>query len=68
DPKKPLQTFLKTTRFDYATVPNQGEYMDKQLKVSAYPWHFMINKQGLLVKSVSEAGDVETLLERELKK
>ncbi len=68
DPKKPLQAFLKKTQFDYATVPNQEKYMDEQLKVSAYPWHFLINKQGLLVKAVGEATDVEMLLERELKK
>lgn len=68
DPKKPLQAFLEKTQFDYATVPNQEKYMDDHLKVSAYPWHFLINKQGLLVKSVAEAADVEMLLERELKK
>lgn len=68
DLKKPLQEFLKKTKFDYATVPNQENYMQKQLKVPSYPYHFLINKQGLLVKSVSEAADIEVLLERELKK
>lgn len=68
DPKKPLQEFLKKTAFDYATVPNQAKYMSDDLKVSAYPWHFLINKQGLLVKSVGEAATIEMLLERELKK
>jgi len=68
DPKKPLQTFLKKTQFDYATVPNQEIYMNKQLKVPSYPHHFLINRQGLLVKAVSEATDIEMLLERELKK
>lgn len=68
DQKKPLQDFLKTTQFDYVTIPDQGEYMNKQLKVPAYPWHFIINKQGLLIKAVGEATDVEMLLERELKK
>ena len=68
DPKRPLQDFLKTTQFDYVTVPNQEKYMSEQLKVPAYPYHFIINKQGLLVKAVGEAGEVEILLERELKK
>ncbi len=68
DPKKPLQAFLKTTQFDYGTVPNQEKYMDKGLKVPAYPYHFLINKEGLMVKSVGEATDIEMLLERELKK
>lgn len=68
DSKKPLQSFLEKTQFDYATIPNQEKYMDEQLKVPAYPHHFLINKRGLLVKSVAEATDVELLLERELKK
>ncbi|MEJ5996214.1 TlpA disulfide reductase family protein [Pedobacter sp. Du54] len=68
DPKKSLQTFLKKTQFDYAAVPNQDKYMDEELKVAAYPWHFLINKQGLLVKAVGLAEDVEMLLDRELKK
>lgn len=68
DRKKPLQDFLEKTKFDYATIPNQTEYMSKQLKVPAYPYHFLINKEGLLVKSVGDATDVEMLLERELKK
>ncbi len=68
DPKKPLQEFLKKTKFDYATVPNQDKYMAEQLKVPAYPHHFLINKQGLMVKAVGLASDVEMLLERELKK
>jgi peroxiredoxin len=68
DPKKPLQTFLKKTQFDYATIPDQEKYMRDQLKVSAYPYHSLINKEGLLVKAVGEASDIEMLLERELRK
>ncbi len=68
DPKQPLQSFLAKTKFDYATIPNQTAFMANQLKVTAYPHHFLINKQGLLVKSVPEAGDIEMILERELKK
>lgn len=68
DPKKPLQAFLKKTQFDYSTIPNQEKYMAEQLKVPAYPQHFLINKQGLLVKSVAEAAEIEMLLERELEK
>lgn len=68
DGKKPLQGFLEKTQFDYATIPNQTKYMAEQLKVPAYPHHFLIDKQGLLVKSVDDAVDIEILLERELKK
>ncbi|HTM98707.1 MAG TPA: TlpA disulfide reductase family protein [Pedobacter sp.] len=68
DSKKPLQTFLKKTQFDYTTVPDQDKYMSDQLKVSSYPHHFLINKEGLMVKAVGDATAIEMLLERELLK
>lgn len=49
DSKKELQQFLTKITFDYATVPNQGKYMSDKLNVTAYPTHFLINKDGILV-------------------
>lgn len=68
DKKAPLQKFLNKTKFDYATVPLQGDYMTNQLKVWAYPFHFLIGKDGKMIKAVSEAQDIAMLLARELKK
>lgn len=68
DESGPLQAFLKKTKFDYLTIPRQTKYMEEGLKVRTYPTHFIINKQGIMVKAVSEAHDIETLLARELAK
>lgn len=50
DSKEKLQKFLTTTKFDYATVPDQASYMADKLKVSVYPTHFLIDKEGVLVR------------------
>ena len=50
DGKQPLQKFLSTTKFDYATVPDQTDYMEDKLKVSVYPTHFLVDKNGILVR------------------
>jgi len=68
DTKKELQTFLSTTKFDYATVPNQGKYMSDKLHVSGYPTHFIINKKGELVRMLPDVAQVEEAIEKELAK
>ncbi len=50
DGKQPLKKFLTTTKFDYSTVPDQTNYMADKLKVSVYPTHFLIDKEGVLVR------------------
>ncbi|MEE1944917.1 TlpA disulfide reductase family protein [Pedobacter sp. KR3-3] len=68
DAKAELQAFLAKTKFDYATVPNQEHYMAEKLMVNAYPTHFLIDKNGLLVNVVSEEVAIASLLEREVAK
>lgn len=63
DPKLPLQKFLLKHQFDYATVPNQERYMTEKLKVNSYPTHFMIGKDGKLLKVLPDAGDVANALD-----
>lgn len=62
DGKKELQKFLSATKFDYATVPGQAGYMADQLKVSAYPTHFLINKEGILVRVLPDEVQVAEAL------
>lgn len=64
DDKKPLQEFLTKTKFEYATVPNQEKYMTEKLKVNAYPTHFLINKNGILVKTVDTETEISEVLEQ----
>lgn len=68
DSKPELQAFLAKTQFDYATVPNQEGYMNNKLLVNAYPTHFLINKEGVLVNVVSDEASIASLLDREADK
>jgi peroxiredoxin len=68
DQAVPLKQFLTTTKFDYVTIPDQKNYMEKDLHIQMYPTHFIINKKGILVKVVDEEKVMEVYLEKELKK
>lgn len=64
DDKKPLQEFLTKTKFEYATVPSQDKYMTEKLKVAAYPTHFLMDKNGILVKTVNTETAISEVLEQ----
>lgn len=64
DDKKPLQEFLGKTKFDYAVVPNQDKYMTEKLKVRSYPTHFLIDKNGILIKTVQDGEEAAEILEK----
>jgi len=64
DDKKPLQDFLTKTKFEYATVPDQEKYMTNKLKVNAYPTHFLIDKNGILVKKVDIGTEISEVLDQ----
>ncbi|MGZ3872277.1 MAG: TlpA family protein disulfide reductase [Mucilaginibacter sp.] len=68
DPKAKLQAFTKKTVFKYALVPVKESYMVKELGVNFYPTHFLLNKQGFIVKVVGEAGELITALNKEAAK
>jgi len=63
-----LNTFLAKTRFDYATASVGNDYMSDQLKIRAYPTHFVINKQGLIANVSTDYEQMEIALDRELAK
>ncbi|KQC02223.1 TlpA disulfide reductase family protein [Pedobacter sp. Hv1] len=68
DSKKELQQFLTKVAFDYATVPNQGKYMSDQLNVAAYPTHFLINKEGIVVDVLPDGVQIAKALSKALEK
>ncbi|MBB2144276.1 redoxin domain-containing protein [Pedobacter sp. LMG 31464] len=68
DNKSELQQFFKRVKFDYATVPNQEDYMSKQLDVRAYPTHFLINRKGIMVRSLPDDIQVGEALAKEIAK
>ncbi len=63
--KVALQKFLKTVSFKYATVPDQKSYTIDSLQVTSFPTHAVINKQGEVVKFVTTAEEMESVLKKE---
>lgn len=59
-----VAAFLKKTKFDYATVANQTTYLEDQLKIGSYPMHFVVNRQGLVVKQTDRYQGVEYTLNK----
>jgi len=66
DAKDKLQAFLKKTPFNYAIVPNQGGFMKNDLNVNAFPTHFIINKQGLIVNVVDTPEEIDYTLKNKI--
>jgi len=55
DQETALKEFLLKKPFSYATVSCPTSYLTGTLKVNMYPTHFVINKDGKIVKIVSTA-------------
>ncbi len=66
DPKNPLVKFLQTRAFKYATVPDMTSFMANQLKVTQYPTHILVDKNGIIKKVVNKIEDLEPFIEREV--
>lgn len=62
-----LKTFLQKTKFDYAVVAGQEDYMNNALKVSGYPTHFIVNRSGNIVKMTNRYEQMLRALEEEIK-
>ncbi|MEO8795927.1 MAG: TlpA disulfide reductase family protein [Daejeonella sp.] len=63
-----LDKFLKKKEFKYEVVPEVGAFMTKDLNVTAYPTHFLINRNGHIVKVSNNIHDILPFLEREISK
>nr|WP_199079797.1 TlpA disulfide reductase family protein [Pedobacter sp. ASV19] len=68
DGRTALNDFLKRTKFDYAVVPDKGVYITKDLKVSVYPTHFIINKKGVITKVINNADELNIALDKEVRR
>ncbi len=62
-----LKEFLLKKPFNYATVPDQKSYLKDTLKVNSYPTHFIIDKNGNIVKVVNKATRLKSVLANEVK-
>ena len=66
DSTQKLKAFLAKTRFDYANVGDQYNFIYNDLKVQAFPTQFIINKQGVIINVVTTPGEVDYSLKNDL--
>lgn len=62
-----LKKFLLKKPFNYANVPDQKSYLKDTLKVNLYPTHFIIDKNGNIVKVVNKADRLKPILANVMK-
>ncbi|SDX61178.1 TlpA family protein disulfide reductase [Flavobacterium degerlachei] len=64
DSPEQLKPFLARKPLSYAVVPNMKTYMNLTLQLNAFPTHFIINKEGFIVKVVSDYKSLEVALDK----
>ena len=65
DKKSDLIKFLKKEKFKYAVIPEMEFFMKDQLKITAYPTHMLIDKNGIIIKVVHTIEELIPFLEKE---
>ncbi|MDQ3277567.1 MAG: TlpA family protein disulfide reductase [Bacteroidota bacterium] len=68
DSKEKLLPFLSKRNFNYAVVPLAGEYMTDKLKVTEYPTHILVDRNGKIVKVTNTVEDMIPSLEQQIGK
>ena len=58
DNKVGLKRFLAKTTFNYAVVSNQENYILNELKITMFPTHLIINKNGMITKVVNSSDEL----------
>jgi peroxiredoxin len=66
DSKSDLAQFIERKPFNYAVVPGQTDYLEQQLKVNAYPTHFLLDRKGRIVKVSSSISDLKPFIAQQL--
>ena len=66
DSKSNLAKFIAKKPFRYAVVPEQTDYLAQQLKVNAYPTHFLLDRKGRIVKVSSSISDLKPFIAQQL--
>ena len=66
DPAIALKAFLKKTTFKYQVVADKTDYLMKELKISGYPTHLLVNKNGEIAKVSNKLEDLVTALSKEI--
>ena len=66
DGEDDLKEFLKKNDFNYQVVPDQGDFLKNDLKIRYYPTHFIIDKQGKVLKVVTNFEDLNEAMKYDL--
>ncbi|KLT71228.1 TlpA disulfide reductase family protein [Flavobacterium sp. ABG] len=67
DNPQQLKAFLTKRPLSYSVVPNMKIYMNETLELNAFPTHFILDKEGLIKKVVSNYESLEVALAKESK-
>jgi peroxiredoxin len=67
DTPKQLKAFLARKPLSYAVIPDMKIYMNETLNLNAFPTHFILNKEGLIVKVLPNFESLEVALAKESK-
>ena len=68
DAKNELEKFLSKTKFNYAVVPDKGNYLTDTFKIFQYPTHVILNKEGFVSKIPENNQQLEIELKEEILK
>ncbi|WP_460675303.1 TlpA family protein disulfide reductase [Larkinella ripae] len=66
DARDKIDAFLTKKKFDYAVVSDQNTFLTDQLQINSYPTHFVVGKNGAVVKKVGHYQGMVYALEKEL--
>jgi len=67
DAPEKLKAFLAKRPLRYSVVPNMKVYMNEALQLNSFPTHFILNKEGIIVKVLPNFESLEVALEKESK-
>lgn len=66
DTPEQLKVFLARKPLSYSVIPNMKEYMNEALQLNAFPTHFILNKEGSIVKVLNNYKSLEVALAKQL--
>lgn len=54
DPRAEVEAYLKKNPFSYITIPGQDRFLNDTLKLNGYPTHFVIDKNGKIIRKTED--------------
>ncbi|WP_263361414.1 TlpA family protein disulfide reductase [Flavobacterium collinsii] len=65
DAPEKLKLFLVKRPLAYSVIPNMKTYMNEALQLNSFPTHFILNKEGMIVKVLPNFESLEVALAKE---